>query len=340
MDVSIHKDPATWDSFVETSPDAWNYHRWIWKEVIQETYGHEPIYLSASRNGVIDGILPLFFISSRLFGRFLISIPFFSYCGVVARTTEAKNALLSSAVEHAEELGAKYIEIRQATDCETGWEDVPSKVRMQRVLPANPDKLMGELDSNLRYRIRRARQQGFRIQWGGIESVKDFYPIFAANMRNLGTPVYPKEWFLNICRRAPEQVKILTTWHGTQAVAAAFLIPFRDTLELPWNASLSHDRGRFAGVWLHWSMLEGAAQNGYRCLDLGRSTPGSGSHRFKKPWANREVPLHWPRWLPPGVQPPQLTRESPRYRLAVRMWQHLPIPVANQLGPLIVRSIP
>lgn len=340
MDVSIHNNPATWDAFVDGSADAWNYHRWIWKEIIEDTYGHKSLYLAASENGAIQGILPLFFISSRIFGRFLVSIPFFSYCGILATTVQARNALLSSAVQHAKSLDARYIELRQATDCHTGWQHITCKVRMQRILPPNPDDLMNDLHAHLRYRIRRAAKQGFHSEWGGIEALKIFYPIFAANMRNLGTPVYPKQWFLNICRRVPKQIRILTTWDGAEPVAAAFLIAFRDTLELPWNASLPEARGRFGGVWLHWSMLEGAARNGYRCMDFGRSTPGSGSYRFKKPFANREIPLHWHQWTAVGSEAPDLQHESPRYRLAIRLWQHLPLPVANQLGPLIVRSIP
>jgi serine/alanine adding enzyme len=35
-----------------------------------------------------------------------------------------------------------------------------------------------------------------------------------------------------------------------------------------------------------------------------------------------------------------LKPDSNRFRLAVRMWKRLPLPVANGLGPLIVRSIP
>jgi FemAB-related protein (PEP-CTERM system-associated) len=340
MDVKVCTAQDAWDAYVETSPEGWTYHRWIWRDIIEETYGHEPIYLAASENGTIRGVLPLVSIRSRLFGNSLISIPFFSYCGVLAATDQVRSALLAKAVDIGKSLGVRYIELRQATNYAIGWQDTTRKVRLQRILPDNPDKLMDDLDAHLRYRIRRAGQQGFRSEWGGIEAVDTFYEIFAVNMRNLGTPVYPRKWFRNICRRMPQETKILTIWDGRQAVASAFLTTFRDTLELPWNASCPETRGRFAGVWLHWTMLQWAAQNGYRCVDFGRSNNGSGSHRFKKPFANREFPLHWYQWLPAGAPAPELTPESPRYRLAVRLWKNLPLQIANQLGPLIVRCIP
>ena len=37
---------------------------------------------------------------------------------------------------------------------------------------------------------------------------------------------------------------------------------------------------------------------------------------------------------------PNLTPNSPKYALAVRAWQRLPVPVANLVGPWIVRRLP
>jgi hypothetical protein len=37
---------------------------------------------------------------------------------------------------------------------------------------------------------------------------------------------------------------------------------------------------------------------------------------------------------------PNLTPSSPKYALAIRAWQRLPVPVANLVGPWIVRRLP
>src|ERR1022692_4726053 len=65
--TQIWEDPVSWDAFVESLPDASNYHRWIWRRVIQETYGHAPYYLAATSEGRIEGVLPLVLVKSRLF---------------------------------------------------------------------------------------------------------------------------------------------------------------------------------------------------------------------------------------------------------------------------------
>ena len=338
--VEICQDPVAWDGYVEAHPDACNYHRWRWRQVICETFGHEAHYLSASTNNAIQGVLPLVFMSSRMFGDFLVSVPFFSYGGVVADTSEAREALLAKAAELACELRARHVELRQGCECDIGWRRVAPKVTMKVDLPASVDELAGRLSPKMRKRIRYARKSGLDPRWSGIEGVDHFYPVFATNMRNLGTPVYPRSWFENICRRLPEGVRILTLWKDDRPVAGAFLISFRSTLEMPWAASLPESRESFSPLLLYWTVLEWALENGFREVDLGRCTPGSGNHDFKRRWVCAEEPLNWYYWLAPFTSVPELRPENARYRLAIQAWKHLPLAVANRLGPRLVRSIP
>ncbi len=340
MTVDICREPALWDAYVEAAPDASNYHRWVWKQVIEATFGHQTYYLAAAVDGFIQGVLPLVSLRSKLFGHFLVSVPFFNYGGVLASAPEARDKLLAKAVEIAQELGARHIELRQGISCDVGWPDVTGKVGMQVELPGSAGELFRRFSGKLRNRIRHSEKQGLRSEWGGNEAVDGFYRVFAANMRNLGTPVYPRELFENMCRRLPTGVRILTVRDEGRPVAAAFVAAFRDTLEVPWSASLSEARRKYAAVFLEWKMLEWAADNGYRRMDLGRSTPGSSSYEFKRQWMSQERPLHWYYWLAPGVAVPELRPNNPRYHWATRVWKHLPLYLANRLGPRIVRSIP
>jgi FemAB-related protein (PEP-CTERM system-associated) len=339
--VELGADPAVWDGYVEATPNASNYHRWVWRRVIEATYGHQPYYLMASEHGVPHGILPLFLIRSRLFGSCLASMPFFSYGGVLTGSPEAREKMLAHAVKLCRDLGVRHIELRQGSDSvpEAGWHDTTAKVTMVVSLPSKVEEYWTRISAKLRKCIRYARKHGLTAQWGGVEAVDVFYGIFGRNMRNLGTPVYPRDWFANICRYVPE-VRILSLWDEGRPVAAAFLIPFRGVLELPWAASLPESRGKFSSRLLYWTLLEWAIEKGYRSVDLGRCTPGSGNHQFKRHWICQEKPLHWCYWLAAGARLPEMHADSPRYRMAVQIWKHLPLAVANWLGPPIVRSIP
>jgi len=341
MKVDICQEPALWDAYVDASSAASNYHRWGWRQVIEATYGHQAYYLMASEDGVPQGVLPLFLIRSRVFGHSLVSVPFFSYGGALTSSPEVRDKLLGEAVELGRDLGVRHIELRQSHDpvFETGWCDTCAKVTMLVSLPSSVEEYWAWISARLRKRIRYGRKNGLTCEWGGGEAVDVFYPIFANNMRNLGTPAYPRDWFVNMCRYAPE-IRILSLWDKGRAVAAAFLIPFRSVLELPWAASLREGRDKFSPLLLYWTLLEWAIENGYRWADLGRCTPGSGNYQFKRHWTCEEKPLHWCYWLAPGARLPKRHADNPRYRWAVRVWQHLPLGVANWLGPRVVRSIP
>ncbi|MBI4167032.1 MAG: FemAB family PEP-CTERM system-associated protein [Acidobacteria bacterium] len=333
-------DHAAWDVFVRSLPAASHYHIWKWKNVIEETYGHASQYLAASQEGTIQGVLPLFLVKSRLFGRFLVSLPFLNYGGVLASSTDVQQALLVKASEVAHELGARYVELRQGSAGNLGWQDVAFKVAMVVPLPKTVDELWRKLSSRLRNKIRSAMKHGLTVRWGGSEAVSAFYRVFAPNMRNLGTPVYPRQWFENVCRITAHDSRVLTLWKEDRPIAATLITTFRDGVELPWIASLPEERKLHSTVLLYWTALEWAVQNGYRRVDLGRCTPGGGTYQFKRQWDCEERPLHWYYWLAPGVPLPQLRPENPRFRAAVWAWKRLPLGVANWLGPRIVRSIP
>ena len=86
MRISITTSaPPEWDEFVGRHPDATSYHRAAAVDIGRRAFGLETFYLSASDDaGNLAGVLPLVEQSSLLFGRFLSSVPFFTYGGILA----------------------------------------------------------------------------------------------------------------------------------------------------------------------------------------------------------------------------------------------------------------
>ena len=340
MRVELATERDSWDSYVQAAaPDSLRHH-WVWRDIIQETFGHQPHYLAAFEGRDLRGVLPLVSIRSRLFGTSLVSIPFFSYGGIVADTEEAREKLLAGAAELGRGLGARHIELRQGDACPMSWQSACAKVTMEVHLPPSADQYWKQLSSGMRNKIRQGQKHGLRAEWGGLEAVPIFYKIFAANMRNLGTPVYSREFFENQVRRLPGRIRILSVWDRETPVAASFLVAHRRTLELPWSASMAPSRKKYSQVLMYWKFIERAIAEGFSTIDLGRCTPGSGTHEFKRHWNPVERPLHWYYWLAPGTSMPNLRADNARFKLAIELWKRLPLAVANSLGPRLVRSIP
>ena len=112
------------------------------------------------------------------------------------------------------------------------------------------------------------------------------------------------------------------------------------TTEVPWASSVRDHNHLCPNHLLYWNIIEAAILDGSDCLDFGRSTPHEGTYRFKEQWGATPLPLYWEYPALPGGQIPDQSPANPKFRAAVALWKRLPLPVANAVGPHIVRMIP
>jgi len=334
------EDEAAWDAFVRAHPAASIYHLSGWRHLIAEVFGHGSHYLlGRDTAGAIAGVLPL--VRQRgLFGDYLISLPYFTYGGPLGVDEAAETALLHAGGELARELGVSHVEFRSFAVREPAWPVRTDKVSLHRPLAADEDGLWKSLSSQRRRQVKKAQDGKAEILHGGAELLDDFYTVFAQNMRDLGTPVYGRGFFAAMLARFPEAARILSVRREGRAAGAAFLIGFRDRIEVPWVSTVREMNTHFVNTLLYWEQLRYAVNAGYRVFDFGRSSLDSGTYAFKRQWGAEPVQLYWQYWLAPGRGMPGLTPSSPKFRLAVRAWQHLPLAIANRLGPRIVKDLP
>ncbi len=338
--ASSEEDSRLWEQFVHRHPDCHNYHRWGWKKVIERSFSWPTFYLMAGEGGQIEGILPLVWQKSRLFGSFLTSLPFVNAGGIVGESPEASQSLLHGAIALARRLGVKYMELRHRVKLGLGLPAKTTKVAPVRPVESDAEKMWQALHHKVRTDIRKAMGFDLGASFGGEEHLDDFYQVFAENMRDLGTPVYARKFFLEILRTFPNDTYICVVRHQSTTVAASFLTGYRNTLEAVWSASSYRHLSMKPSMFLYWKILCFAGEQGYRVFDFGRSTVASGTHRFKQQWGTEDVPLHWDYWLKDGRHLPELNPENPRYGLAVWLWRRLPLPVTKLVGPRIVRCLP
>lgn len=328
-----------WDGFVRDCDGASIYHLAAWRPLIRSLFGHETIYLYAERNRQVIGILPLVRLRSRLFGDYLVSMPYFNYGGALAADAAVATMLMRAAAELARERGCSHVEFRD-TEQRDGWPVRTDKVGMELRLPGNIDALWDALGAKLRSQIKRPQKAGAEGASGGRELLPEFYSVFARNMRDLGTPVYALGFFDAILKAFPTQARITVVRYRGAAVAAGFTLGFRGRLEIPWASANRDYNALSVNMLLYAEVLKRAVVDGYTVFDFGRSSTDSGTYRFKKQWGATERPLYWHYALPPGREVPQLTPNNPKYRLAIAVWQRLPLFVTNRLGPLIVKNLP
>ena len=99
------EDEKAWDSYILKSSTSTFYHQIGWRNVVEKTYKHKPIYLIAKENGEIRGVLPLFLMRSLIFGKKLVSVPFAPYGGVCADNKTIENTLVEEMTGFTSEEG-------------------------------------------------------------------------------------------------------------------------------------------------------------------------------------------------------------------------------------------
>ncbi len=331
---------ADWNAYVRTMDSSAGYGLMEWLRIIRDAFGHEPHALAVLRDNKVCGVLPLVLVSGPLFGRFLVSLPFVNYGGVLADDPDACAALLDQAAQLRGRLRARHVELRYA-HCR--HHDLPvrtDKVSMVLDLPADADTLWKGFKDKVRNQVRKAGKCGLAAEQGGLELLDEFYAVFRVNMRDLGTPVYGKILFETVLRALPQATRVIVVRENGVCIAAGITYAYGDTVQMPWASSLVARRETCPNHLLYWEAIRTACEAGFSLFDFGRSSPDSGPWRFKKQWGVREVPLFWEYLLEDGQSLPELNVHNPRFALAIQAWKHLPLCVANTLGPRIVRCIP
>ena len=314
-------------------------HLWGWQKVFSETFGHDSHHwVVRGQDGVIQGLLPLVRLKSRLFGNNLISMPFLNYGGPIG-SYEARRALADEAVRFGKEIGADLVELRDRNPLHLQFSMPSEKVTVLLSLPADAALLWEEgLRAKVRSQVRRPLKAGMTVAFG-MEHLSAFYGVFCRNMRDLGTPVLPRRLFDSIADTFKNEFLVCTVYAGGKPVAAGCGFLYCGEFELTWASSRREYSKEAPNMLLYWSLMEEMIRRKATTFNFGRCTPGGGTHRFKLQWGGKDKQLYWTRWSPSG-EGATPSVDKGLYKAAVSVWQRLPLPVANVLGPMISRSLP
>jgi serine/alanine adding enzyme len=335
--------PAEWDGFVAQCAGATHCHRYAWRDVMARVFGHECIYLAArGGGGELEAVVPLVRVKSRLFGHFLVSMPFLNYGGPVGSASGIA-ALVVAASELARRDGVSLLELRSRTTwpmpSPDGWTVSTRKITVVRDLPRGGGAVLWkQLDGKVRSQVRRPQKEGVQVRFGA-DQVAPFFGIFARHMRDLGTPTQPKRLFEALVEAFPDDVWFGCAYLGTEPIAAGCGFHWQSEFEMTWASALDQHKQIAANMLLYWAFMERAADAGLTAFNFGRCTPDSGTHRFKRQWGTRDEQLWWYD-RSPGALAKTPSPDDAGYSWGPRLWKRLPVQVATALGPRIVKYIP
>ena len=332
-----------WDAFVAAHPHGTFFHRAGWAGAIQAAFGHTPHYLVAQQDGAVVGVLPLVRVKTMLFGDSLVSNPFCVYGGPLVTDAGAAQALETAAAALMARLRVPVMEWR-LRDAGPGLADGAAwhakddlYVTFRKPIGPGDDANMKAIPRKQRAMVRKGIDRGLVSTVG--RDVATLHRIYAESVRNLGTPVFPRRWFQVLADTFAADTDIVVVRDGDTPVSA--VMNFYDRGEvLPYYGGGTAGARQVAGHdFLYWEVMRRAAAKGCTGFDFGRSKAGTGSFSFKKNWGFTPVPLLHRFRLAEGASIPDHNPLNPKYRLFIAAWKRLPLPVANLVGPYVVRGV-
>jgi len=304
-----------------------------WASIIQRTYGHTPLYLHAVDTDGQPGLLPAFVVRRPLAGTIVTSMPFLDGGGPSASPALAAG-LVERLLAEARRVGATAVEIRSSVRLGIRWAPAEHKVNLILALPGAPAGLWNGFDKGVRNQVRKAERSGLSIVTGGLDRLDAFYGVFVGRMRELGSPVHARAFFVSILEAFGERARVVLVQKGSTTVGGLMALMVRDAVVVPWAACATEHRALCPNMLLYWETIRTACADGFHEFDFGRSTRDSGTYKFKRQWGADEHPLFW--YTIPLRDGRRVAAEpSATVTRLSGVWRRLPLAWTRRLGPRV-----
>jgi len=332
------EDHAAWDAYVSQHSAATLYHDRAWQAVAHRAYRMTAPFLVArdDNSSKLCGVLPLFVVK-RPFGSCVLGGLFGSYGQLLADDEAAGQALLSRAKQLTADAGCGYLQLKSLGDdplCASLSRHETSVTAMLPLLP-DPDAMWKGFRDKIRNAIRKGQKAGFEVR-SGLDELEPYYDVLADNMHRKGSPIYGLRFMRELATALGPRSEILCLTHNGQPVSAAFVVYFKDTVYVPFASSRASHFHLNPNNVLYWEVIQRACRRGMTRLDFGRSPKDSSTLSFKLFWGAQTTPVPFYVHQVRG-KPPTLEASGAGLQRLVQLWQRLPRPVVDAIGPSICR---
>lgn len=316
------------------------FHRPAWLRAVEQGTGQRALGLVAELRGEVTGWLPLTEVRSPLFPPALVSSGFGVAGGPLADSPTVANRLCSAATELAARLACCSVEIRGG-GLPDGWSLCAGKHAIfSAPLAADDEAQLLSIPKRQRADVRKGLERPFVLK-AGISAAERaaHYACYAASVRNLGTPVFPRALFGAVLDAFGEDADIMTLSLDGAPIASVLTIYHQGVAMPYWGGGTLAARASKANERLYYELMRHARRRGCHSFDFGRSKVGSGAYAYKKNWGFEPRPLHYATWEACPHAGRNVDPTSEAYSTRIALWKRLPLPLANRLGPLIARGL-
>lgn len=316
------------------------YHSFEWGELLNIVHGHNIIYLIEK-----NGVFPIAHVNSKIFGNRIISLPFADYGGPCANNDKDADRLIKRAEDIALDLNVDFIEIRSPNKEYYSLFERNGFIRRDDyftfILNLNQDisslwKIVGRKNRNM---VRKAKNNSIKIvQMQDKKDLRIFYNIYLKNMKNLGSPPQPYEYFESIWNHFfPNRLLPLLAKYNDLHIAGGLFFKHSNAIHHSYQSSIKDNFNLGQNNLMIWHVIKWGNENNYKSLDFGRTRVSAGNFLFKRKWGGEMIVMPY---FYKFIHKELRERDEIKYKYLSELWsKYMPESFSNIIGPHIIGRI-
>jgi hypothetical protein len=299
---AVSREPACLDPL--STPGATLFHSREWAQVLSETYGHQPHYLTRGETGGLDALLPIMEVRSRWTGTKGVSLPFTDLCEPLGSAADFQ-ALFQQALQLGRDRRWRYLELRGVPPDWLGARASVSFWGHTLDLARGEERTFHSFESSVRRAIRKAEQARLEVATGNSrEDVRAYYQLHCQTRQRHGVPPQPWRFFENLQRYvlAAGHGFVVTAHQQGRAVASAVFLHAGRNATFKFGASDARYQEMRGSNLVMWQGIRRCRGLGCTRLHLGRtSRANDGLRRFKLGFGTQESSIDYVRLALPDA---------------------------------------
>jgi FemAB-related protein (PEP-CTERM system-associated) len=328
-----------WNNFVNNH-ETTIYHTYEWGEILKKVHGHDVFYISEK-----NGIFPVAFVKSIIFGNRLISMPFADYGGPCAINKETTRELINNVVSLSEKMNLDFIEIRSPDEKyfkefeQFGFVARKDYCTFILDLRQSLDELWKGMEKRTRNDVTKSQKTKFKIiDVQNLEELREFYELYLSTMKNLGSPPQPFEFFKYTWEKFhPNKIKIRLVEYEKNKISGMVFFYHNNKVHFSYSCSNRKFSKLRANDFLLWDTIKNAKKDNYKFFDFGRTRKNSGVYFYKKGWGGKETPMtYFYKFYKKELK----ERQEIKYKKISDLWsRYMPHRLARKIGPWVIKQI-
>lgn len=334
-----NQDKQIWNEYIRNNSQSSIFHRFEWKNIVEATYNHRPIYLLALKNSDVVGVLPAFIIRSLIFGNKLVSLPFGQYAGPISDNKLISLHLIRSVLTYTKNENIDFFEIRTNPKNKDSYKLVKGNHKFYTFfldISKGLENVLENAESNRRRAVKKSLKAGLEICFE--EDIDNFFELYLYNSHIFGTPGHSKIFFENIVQHLSENTKIISVKKEGKVLASSILF-LHNKYATSYSVVSRMERKYNVNDFLYIKSIEYCLENNIKYFDFGRSVQDSGVYKYKKRWNPSIIKLNYCYPLK-GGKIPSYDLSSSKNIILTKLWSNFPLFFTQTIGPFFRKNLP